>query len=810
MKKLLNLFFACIFLFLLLFVPSKINAQSYISDFVNLKDSVVFETDEFELDLEYTVLTNESEIPAVIDGNARRKTNNMYYYHYVIYYYDNHKQEIGATDGYNGIWDNMSSSNGSYFSSFIDEKNMVSPYKVSDVKYYKLFIEPATKEIADEYLYQNNKKINMIGLDPIIDNNPVGMKYEKKEPVRPNINNGNINTHGNGEYALTKYKIDIKVNENNTFFITENITAKFNISKHGIFRKLPLRNEVIRLDGTKSYNRAKISDINVDTSFTTYNERGYKIIKIGSPNYTIKGSKNYEISYLYNIGKDPGKGYDEFYFNLIGNEWDTTISEIEFNISMPKEFDESKLGFSSGKEGSVDNSNIIYNVDDNVITGLYNGVLKPGEGLTVRLELPEGYFVGASNNLDLITMLSIILPIIFVVISFLLWIRYGKDEQAIDTVEFYPPEGFNSAEIGFLYKGYANNNDVVSLLIYLANKGYLKIEETEDKSFFTFQHRFKIIKLKEYDGNNINEKTFLDGLFDLKKNNSQTELQEVSEPDLYNKFYITLNVIIRNINNKKNKYKIFEKTSLSKKSILKLFIIATYLLITVKPVIENGGSELLLFALIFPTVGFFVFWTTIFGKKDEKTSVNENKIRSLFERISLGLIFGTMFGGIPWLYIVMPSLQLDPMYSIAYIIGLVCIIIMIILHRVMPKRTKYGNEILGKIKGFRNFLETAEKPKLEALVMQDPKYFYNILPYTYVLGVSDKWIQKFEAIALQAPDWYSGNEGFNMVTFGSFMNSTMTSASTAMSSSPSSSGSGGSSGGGSSGGGSGGGGGGSW
>lgn len=94
--------------------------------------------------------------------------------------------------------------------------------------------------------------------------------------------------------------------------------------------------------------------------------------------------------------------------------------------------------------------------------------------------------------------------------------------------------------------------------------------------------------------------------------------------------------------------------------------------------------------------------------------------------------------------------------------------------------------------------------------MQDPKYFYNILPYTYVLGVSDKWIQKFEAIALQAPDWYSGNEGFNMVTFGSFMNSTMTSASTAMSSSPSSSGSGGSSGGGSSGGGSGGGGGGSW
>ncbi len=80
------------------------------------------------------------------------------------------------------------------------------------------------------------------------------------------------------------------------------------------------------------------------------------------------------------------------------------------------------------------------------------------------------------------------------------------------------------------------------------------------------------------------------------------------------------------------------------------------------------------------------------------------------------------------------------------------------------------------------------------------------LPYTYVLGVSDEWIKKFEVIALQPPDWYAGSTAFNMVAFASFMNATMATASTAMSSSPSSSGG---SGGGSSGGGSGGGGG-SW
>ena len=118
--------------------------------------------------------------------------------------------------------------------------------------------------------------------------------------------------------------------------------------------------------------------------------------------------------------------------------------------------------------------------------------------------------------------------------------------------------------------------------------------------------------------------------------------------------------------------------------------------------------------------------------------------------------------------------------------------------------------MLGRIKGFKNYLETVEKDKLENMVMQDPSYFYNILPYTYVLGVSDKWIKKFEAISLQAPAWYDCPNGFDATNFGSFMKTTMSSAKNVMSSSPSSSSSGSSSGGGFSGGGSGGGGGGSW
>ena len=116
--------------------------------------------------------------------------------------------------------------------------------------------------------------------------------------------------------------------------------------------------------------------------------------------------------------------------------------------------------------------------------------------------------------------------------------------------------------------------------------------------------------------------------------------------------------------------------------------------------------------------------------------------------------------------------------------------------------------MLGKIKGFKQFLTLAEKPKLEELVEENPSYFYDILPYTYVLGVSKKWISKFDDIVTSPPSWYIGVsfDNFSLIALTNSINRSMYSASS--SHSPSSGGSFG--GGGFSGGGFGGGGGGSW
>lgn len=663
---------------------------------------------------------------------------------------------------------------------------------------YNLIAEEARSKMA---LTGSNEFDLMFNLDILGEYSTDDIKYYRliidtyNDIVTSNSNKPSENSmYASYDYVIDNYDVNIVVNSNNTFDITERITAYFNVPKHGIFRTIPLSNKIVRLDGSTSTNRTQVSNLSVSDKYTTSRDGGNYKIQIGSANSTLTGEQTYIIKYTYNLGKDPVSDYDELYYNIIGNEWDTVIGNVTFNITMPKEFDSSKLGFSKGEVGSTDNDGINYTVNGNTISGSYDGILNEGDSLTVRCELPEGYFVDAGLVVNSNIYLMFIIPIVALIISFLLWFIFGRDNRVVETVEFYPPEGFNSLEVGFLYKGKANSQDVTSLLIYLANKGYIKISDNTDESLFSKADGFKITKLKDYDGNDANERLFLGGLF------KDTAVEgEATKDDLYDNFYATTHKILSNINNKENKNKIFEKKASNIAIIIILLMLVSVITTIAIPTLEYAGAGEVAMTLFICAFYIPFYAVGIFAK-----------IPLMFRIFWLGFtIFHSFFffNALP----IKDAITSEPIYLIGVIVGILCLIGMIICFKIMPKRTPYGNEILGKIRGFKNFLETAEKDKLESMVLSNPTYFYDILPFTYVLGVSDKWIKKFETINMQAPSWYDSHTAFSVATFGTFIGSTMTSAQSVMSSSSSSSSSGGSSsGGGSSGGGSGGGGGGSW
>ena len=603
-------------------------------------------------------------------------------------------------------------------------------------------------------------------------------------------------------YNITAYDVDIYVTEGNVLKVTEKIDTNFKSAKHGIIRNIPLTGTVRRSDGSKGSFRAKISNIKVSDNYTktTSFTNGQKLVelKIGDADTTLRGNKSYTISYDYALGDDKVSDYDELYYNIIGTQWDTTISNVTFSIHMPKDFDTSKIGFTHGTQGSSQTDGITYEVDGNTITGEYNSDLSSYNGLTVRIELPEGYFV-IKDYQKYIDYAVIALFIGLVVITFVLWLKNGKDRPVVETVEFYPPEDLNSAELAQVYKGEVRGQDVTSLLIYLANKGYLKIKEEDKKGLISTYKAITFVKLKEYDGENYSEKTFFDGIFKYG--------DEVPISKLEDRFYVTQGKIVNHINSKKNIEKVIDKKSRKSKTITTVFEFLVLIVTCLTLGMATGDISNSLFSLPFVICSLAMIKAGVgFFKKKEAGGIVVGAMLIFmsfcffFSSQTMVLVESDGFSSADWLVLG---------------IGVVSIILLIIFETIMPARTEYGTKMLGKIRGFKRFLETARKEELERLVEENPSYFYDILPYTYVLGVSSKWIKKFETMNLRSPDWYDSANAFTVSDFGRSINNAFNTTNSAMSSSPSSSGSssgggGGSSGGGFSGGGSGGGGGSSW
>lgn len=140
-----------------------------------------------------------------------------------------------------------------------------------------------------------------------------------------------------------------------------------------------------------------------------------------------------------------------------------------------------------------------------------------------------------------------------------------------------------------------------------------------------------------------------------------------------------------------------------------------------------------------------------------------------------------------------------------------CGVILSILNRFMIKKNLRGDAVLSELRGFRQFIKTAEENKLKMLIDESPVYFETTMGYALAFGAFDRWAKKFEELNIPPPKWYSSStpDHYNMHSFSNSFSNTISSARSTMVSSPSSSGSGGG-GGGSSGGGFGGGGGGSW
>lgn len=541
---------------------------------------------------------------------------------------------------------------------------------------------------------------------------------------------------------IKTFDATISINPDATINVAEKITYDFGAEqKHGIYRDIPV--EYMARGGKFNLRLADVSVTDENSAPINFSESmngNYKRIKIGDADVTVTGVKEYNISYKVSRAMNFFSDYDELYWNVTGNEWESQINESRATINLPARINDSEIKSNCyvGPVGSTNNcisDRFVYSEQNQINQIVFtHDRLNPKEGLTIVVGLPKGAIVQPSTISNTVETAKdnwiVVIPIIALFGLFWRWRKVGRDPSGRGTIiaQFDAPDNLNPAEISALVDEKVENKDVSAEIINLAVKGYLKINYIDGKGIFK-KKDYELEKLKEPDEKlNSYEKKIVTSLFG---SSSSVKLSDLKE-----EFYKDLQAIKKEI----------------------------YQAVTDK--------------------GYFVS--------------NPNKIRNAY------YVFGVVVFSLSYF-----------LFGYFGVIGVVSMaitgLLIIIFGKIMPAKTKKGSLAKEYILGLKQYLEVAEKDRLDFhnAPEKKPELFEKLLPFALVLGVSAAWAKQFEGIYNKQPGWYNDPAGvnFSAIVLANNLDSFESKAATVLASAP-----GGGSGlsGGGAGGGFGGGGGGSW
>ena len=486
-----------------------------------------------------------------------------------------------------------------------------------------------------------------------------------------------------GNY-IDNYEINIEVDRDNTYTITENIRYYFSDPSHGIYRKIK----------TKGPNgqKIKVSDFKASTPIVKKeHSHDHIIYTIGDPDKAVRGYHNFTISYKYDVGRDLYEEYDYFYYNLLGNEWDDKIKNLNFNIIFDSDtkLDKEAIKVLRGNSYGLNSRGIWVGVNDNEIFGSAIN-FEPNESCTILVELEDGYFSKADAKFQkniIISKLIIMLPMLLFVLLLIFTICMITIRPNHKLIPVFPGfsgflDEFSPFEVGYLYKGKTDFRAVSGQLMSFADRGYISIKYTKKKSK-TSKDDVEIHRLKNADDKLTPvEKMFFRALF---KNRDIVNVNDNNS---------NIPIAIKAVESKlKAEHSTEGKRLFTKQSVIISILIVILTLIIVAISVAT--------------------WIFVIN--------------------TLGIVNITY---------VIPYLALSVAGTVIFPTAL------IILSKRCKKRTEYYSSMLEKIMGIKDYIETVEKDKIEDLYEIEPGVFYKILSFALPLECEDKLANMFKGMTI--------------------------------------------------------------
>ncbi len=548
--------------------------------------------------------------------------------------------------------------------------------------------------------------------------------------------------------------------------VSERITINFNYNS-GFIRDIPV-------NGGEKVKNVKVSEIKDGKPVSVYYDvdidleyRNFVTVDIGD--YSSKyGEYTYLITYDYCLTKAQ-EGKNVLAVTPVGAGWPTDISDVKITLILPKGYknDTAECYIKKDNDREVLTQNIVKGTQDDRVTlsiTPINGVAQ-NSALTFEAEFESG---ALKTYFDFTPYWFIIAGAILFAVIILIKLFVFNKTRILSVVNYEAPNKMDPLMMGKLIDNKVNGEDVTSLIYYWADRGYLKINldnKTDPVLIRIVQH------LPETSANY--ERDMFNSLF------ASGDVVQISL--LKNSFYSTVNRVTTQVNNQTKG--LYNSVSIG---ISIIFALLGGLLLGLAPlvlgVVQISPTLLYFTSLIalVPALIIYAFTETIMYNRLKYT---KRKL-TLF---SIGIAALCLVCGVFYVLFTPSSLLgivpkiLISLVSLAIILSSVFVV----------SRTKEYNEKLGDIVGFRNFILLAEKSQLETMLEEDPQFYYHILPYAQVLGVTDIWEEKFKDITVQPPEWVTGSVFENILAFhliNSILRSSFSRIFSSMISRPSSSG----------------------
>ncbi len=292
-------------------------------------------------------------------------------------------------------------------------------------------------------------------------------------------------------FNITSYDVQIKVNKDASFDVTETINVNFNEKRRGIFRDIPYRYMV---DGEE--RKVNIQQVNIaGFKHKTTRKNGNVNIRIGDANKYLTGPQRYVIQYQVEGAFHWLDTHTEFYWNLIGKDWEVPIPEVGYAVDFPDELSLTENDYRLFTSGGVNEKGVKHS--DHTIYGKTLSTLEPGEPLTIAVKLPLDLIVKPVPPAP-IPLRKELLAIPAMLLAFLsgLWYRIGRRETVApaEIEQLYPPDDYSPAVLGLLHDNTVHNRDVIALLPWWASQGYIKMASIGSKGVSGLNLRLEKIK----------------------------------------------------------------------------------------------------------------------------------------------------------------------------------------------------------------------------------------------------------------------------------------------------------------------------